>query len=427
MQLALLVWVLLAVGGAAEAQPTYTREIARIFRAKCEQCHRAGDIAPFALGSYEEAVQNARAIRRAVEAGKMPPWKPVAGHGEFRDNFSLTEQERETILAWVDGGTPEGEQSELPEALPERGEWSLGLPDLSLEMPEEYAPPKGRDMYRCFVLPTSFDETRYVSAADILPGDRRTVHHVILYLDTSGKAEELDAKEEGPGYTCFGGPGTPITAAAFLSGGVALGGWAPGTRPRHLPEDTGMTLPARARIVMQVHYHVHGEEPSADRTRVGLYFNKAKPQKRLFYVPVLPLNGRGEPEMEIPANAERHEVKAAFPVPPFFDARLVQVFPHMHLLGREIRADLDLPLEQGTRPLIYINDWDFHWQGAYTYVEAVAAPAFSTIRLSCVYDNSTKNPNNPHTPPKTLRWGEGTEDEMCLVFLGLTFDRDRVP
>ncbi len=419
-----LLGVLFAIVAVAAAQPTYTRDIAHIFKAKCQQCHREGDIAPFPLDSYEAAKDWAEDIKRVINAGIMPPWKPVAGHGQFRGDFSLTVDEKIQLNLWLDGGLERGEESDLPPATEPKGEWVHGEPDFITEMPEAFTPARGKDVYRCFVLPTDFDETRWVNATDVLPGDRRSVHHVILYLDTTGAAEKLDAAEEGPGYTCYGGPGTPIDVANILSASFTLGGWAPGTRPAPLPAGIGMELPPKARIVMQVHYYTRSGA-KADRTRVGLYFSKEKISQKLRFIPIVPLDTRGRLSMTIPAGAAEHAIAIDYPVPPLFDAHLINVFPHMHLLGTQIKMEL-LPLRGDAKPLILIDKWDFNWQGPYNFVAPIAAPAFNRLRLTCTYNNSDTNPRNPNNPLKTVTWGEGTEDEMCLGFVGLTFDRERL-
>ena len=334
----------------ASAQVTYSREISRIFEQKCRQCHRPNDIAPFALSSYEDATSRSRSIRNAVEHRIMPPWKPVAGHGEFRDSLALTDDERNTILAWVDAGAPEGDPADVPESVEHTGEWALGEPDLVLSMPEPYGPPEEvSDTYRCFVLPSTLTERKFVSAVDVLPGHRRMVHHVLLFIDVTSKGEELDESEDGPGYTCFGGPRTP------LSIGSGLGGWVPGTRARHLPEGIGIEVPPGARIIMQVHYnshsgHGHGAEEShshEDQTRVGIYFSREKVRKHLLYLPIV--NTR----LEIPPGAEDHEVTASLPI--FLPAKAILVAPHMHLLGRKIKLDLER-FGGSVTPLIYIDD-----------------------------------------------------------------------
>jgi hypothetical protein len=404
------------------AEVTYTREVSRIVQAKCQQCHRPNDIAPFALMTYDDAVTWSSDIKRVVSEGLMPPWKPVSGHGEFRDSFGLTDDEKRDLLAWVEHGTPEGDPADLPEPAPAKGEWSLGDPDLTVQMTEPFTPVRGRDIYRCFVLPTGLTEDKWVSAVDVVPGNRSTVHHVILYLDSTGKAEELDAADEGPGYDCLGGPGTPIAGnlnladLGNLASGLAytLGGWAPGTRAHLLPDAVGIPLSKNTRIVMQVHYYTNvSRDP--DQTRVGIYFAKNKVQKPLFFLPLV------QQRLNIPPDVADHVESTSFTVPFFLDSHVINVFPHMHLLGREIKMEITHGNE--TTPLIFIDKWDFNWQGPYTFVNAPAAAAGARLRLSCKYDNTAANPRNPSNPPKRVTWGEGTEDEMCVAFLGVTLDR----
>lgn len=402
------------------AEPTWSSEVATIVGEKCARCHRAGDIAPFALTTFDEASTWAADIARVVENRTMPPWKPVPGHGSFRGDFGLTDEQRQTILDWVRAGAPQGDSAAAPEPLPGRSEWELGEPGVILTMPEPFPVNRGKDTYRCFVLPTGLTEDRFVDAIQVRPGNRSIVHHVILFLDSTGEAEKLDAAEPGPGYNCFGGPGIDIGTGgltAVLDLMSTLGGWAPGSRTQRLPEGVGLFLPKAAKIVMQVHYYSAGR-PSEDQTSVGLYLMQSRAERRMRYLPVL------NTTFAIPAGERRHEVRSALPIPPLLDAKLIQIVPHMHLLGREIQVELE---RRGTRnSLIYISDWDFNWQGFYTYSEAVPLPAGSIVRLTCRFDNSADNPRNPNNPLRTVRWGEATEDEMCVGFLGVTFDRENL-
>ncbi len=421
-----------AVSWSLQAQPTYAREVSRILQEKCQSCHRPGDIAPFALASYDDARVWAADIQRVVEQNRMPPWKPVDSHDRFTGFRGLTEDQRRTLLDWVAAGSPEGDPADLPEPLPERGKWLLGEPDLILEMPESYTPPRGKDMYRCFVLPTGLAEDRFVSAVDVSPGERSIVHHVILYVDTTGQSEKLDEADPGPGYTCYGGPGLDATSGggltsltSLLSIGNMLGGYTPGQRPEHLPPGIGLFLEGKARVVMQVHYYSI-RNSTEDRSAVGLYFSRQPVRKRLLWAPIAPVDNRGRLAMTIPAGAENHTITARFSLPPLnlFDVSAVAIYPHMHLLGRRIEVEVSRPKEPAPERMILIDDWDFNWQGPYSYKEAVRMPGGSTIRLACTYNNSASNPKNPASEPKTVTWGEGTEDEMCLAFLGITFDRE---
>ena len=185
-----------------------------------------------------------------------------------------------------------------------------------------------------------------------------------------------------------------------------------------------MELPPKARIVMQVHYYTRsGVRP--DRTKVGIYFSKEKVTKKLRFIPVVPLDSRQRVSMTIPAGADNHPIQSTYLIPPLFDSHIVNVFPHMHLLGTQIKMEL-LPVSGDAKPLILIDKWDFNWQGPYNFVEPIAAPAFNRLRLTCTYNNSDSNPRNPNNPLKAVTWGESTEDEMCLGFVGLTFDRERL-
>jgi hypothetical protein len=412
-------FLLVLIGGVLPlaAEVTYAKHVSRILSDRCAQCHRPGDIAPMSLLTYDDAVAYAPDIKRVIEEGIMPPWKPTEGHEKFKGAFALKPEEKADLLSWIDGGTPMGDPADLPEEKPASGEWALGAPDLVLKMPQVFAPERGKDIYRCFVLPTGLDEDKFVRAIDVLPGNRRVVHHVIAYLDSSGEAEKLDAKDEAPGYDCYGGPGFDINVSNIISlllNGYTLGGWAPGARPQYLPEGVGMKLGKSARVVLQVHYYTGGRS-GEDQTSIGLYFNKEEVKKTLYYLPVV------QQRLDIKAGDPASVATADFNVVPFFEMTVINVFPHMHLLGTKISLEKDYAGEKST--MIAIDKWDFNWQGSYQFIEPIKFPALSRVRLRCQFDNSVNNPRNPSNPLKDVKWGEGTEDEMCLGFLGVTFDR----
>ena len=204
--------------------PTYNKEVARLMQKHCQSCHHPGDIAPFSLTNFEETRPWARAIREAVISKEMPPWKPLAGCGDFKDARSLTQDEINTFTAWADGGAPEGSAADLPAPMQFTEGWPLGKPDFIASLPEPFTPPLGKDTYRCFSVPTaSLRGDRWAQGLDVQPGNRKIVHHVIAYADPTGKSIALDAKEAGPGYTCFGGPGFSInlTDVDILNGNGA--------------------------------------------------------------------------------------------------------------------------------------------------------------------------------------------------------------
>ena len=411
--------LLIAFGVAASAQTTYTRDVARIMQAKCQQCHRPNDVAPFALMTYDDVVTYADDIKKSLNDKTMPPWKPVPGYNEFSDSFAITDDERNTMLAWIDQGTPLGDMADMPDPLPvSASPWQLGDPDLVLTMPEYTPPPRATDTYRCFVLPSGLTENRFVAAAQALPGNPQIVHHVLLFLDETGESAKLDGQDGQTGYTCFGGPNLTSSAGDILNG-TLLGGWAPGARTRRLPDGIGVPVPKGATIVMQVHYHPLGREGS-DRTQLGVWFADTKTiQHRLLNVPIANMN------FLIPAGESSYPVKAEQFVFPFLTGKIITVAPHMHSLGRQIKVEVLDPSGQST-PVIYIDNWDFNWQGFYTLANPMSIKSGSTVRVTSVFDNSAGNPKNPNNPIVPVGWGERTTDEMVIAFIGVIFDNEAI-
>jgi hypothetical protein len=386
---------------------TFHRDVEPILQQHCQTCHRPGEVAPFSLLDYESAWLFSRHMRVAVRSRYMPPWKPVRGEGvELQFERGLSQTEIDILSRWADNGAPEGDPRQAPTPLEFPSGWPLGEPDLILEMPSDYAPDKdGADDYRCFSLAPNLPEDRKIRAIAVEPGNRQIVHHVILFPDPNSESASLHAAgDPQPGYTCFGDPG-------FDSPGF-YGGWVPGNSQRPLPEGVAMTLQGNARIAMQIHYHPDGTQQT-DRTRVGLYFTDEPNPKELLFLPLV------NQTFEIPAGAERYDVTAQFAA--FTSARLYALLPHMHLLGREIKLELTSRTGE-TQTLIRINDWDFDWQDTYWLKEPLLVPAGSIAKLTCTYDNSASNPKNPNHPPKPVRWGEKTTDEMALMFAAVTLE-----
>lgn len=391
---------------------TFNNQVVRILQARCQTCHRTGGIAPFPLLTYQDAFANRVNIALQTSQRKMPPWHVDSSCAAYEDDPSLSTQEIEMLSRWVSTGAPEGDPQDLPAPLTFPDTWQLGAPDQILTMPEPLTPDfTGGDVYRCFVLPTGLADNKYVSAVEVSPGVREMVHHVILFLDTGGAARQLDERDPGPGYTCFGGPGFEVSITA-----AGLGGWVPGNRPRRLPDGIGMSLPRGSSVVMQVHYSARSGVRRPDTSSVGLYFARGVVQKRLLFAPVI------NQAFTIPAGAADHEVTASILFLPF-GAHVLNITPHMHLLGRKMKVTATLP-DARQVCLVEVPDWDFHWQGTYTYKTPVALPFGSRVDLTARYDNSTANPDNPNNPPRDVRWGENTSDEMCIAFLGITLDAE---
>ena len=413
-------------GGAGEAV-TFNNQIVRLFRAHCQVCHHPGEVAPFSLMDYASAKPWALAIKQETAARRMPPWKPVAGHGRFLDERRLEQAEIDLIARWADAGAPEGDAADLPEPLVFNKEWTLGEPDLILEVPE-YAPdPNAEDDYRCFSIPVPTTEAKSIVKVEARPGNRGIVHHLILFGDPTRESAALEARTSDgkPGYPCFGDAGFQFGGVPGVES-VMQGGWVPGYRPQELPEGSGYYLRPNARIAVQIHYHPDGTAQS-DRTRVGLYFADALTAENVQVVPVLNTQFTippGEKNYEVIANLDLDApgylaldgILQALGKGGLYPAEVISVLPHMHLLGRRIRMDRIAASGEET-PMVYIDDWDFDWQDWYSYAEPFRLQRTDTLRVRAWYDNSASNPRNPNNPPAAVGWGDGTNDEMCLVFV----------
>lgn len=376
---------------------TFNKEVASILWKNCAGCHRPGEVGPFPLLSYKDAAKRAEMIRHIVERRQMPPWKPEPGFGHFLFDRRLSDDDIQTIAAWADAGAPEGEAKDLPEPPRFPDGWKLGEPDLVLKMPDEYeVPAEGPDIYRCFVIPVGNAEDRTVAAIEFRPGNRRVVHHAILYLDKTGQARAKDREDSGLGYTSFGGPGFVPTGG--------LGGWAPGVESMFLPDGLAKFLAAGSDLVLQVHYHPSGKR-ERDQSQVGIYFTKKPAEHVVTGISLL------NHDLNIPPGEKRYEARASVRLP--VDVTALGIAPHMHLLGREMKATAETPDGQ-TIPLVWIKDWDFNWQDQYAFAEPIHLPKGTKIQVVAYYDNSAENPANPNNPPRRVRWGEETTDEMLL-------------
>ncbi|AMV38890.1 redoxin domain-containing protein [Planctomyces sp. SH-PL62] len=388
------------------APPTYSRDVAPVLQNNCRECHRKGQLGPFALDTYEQARKRAGDLAMVVEDRSMPPWKAARGVGPgFQHDRSLSSAEIETLVAWAEAGAPEGDPKDLPGAKVFPDDWSLeGGPDLVLDIGTDFAiPASGEDIYRCFVLSTDLPEDVYIAGIEYRPGNPRVVHHILGYVDSSGEARKKDQAEDGPGYTCFSGPEVEVQGD--------LGGWAPGAAPSVLPDGVGRSLPRRADVIVQVHYHPNGK-PEVDRTRIGLKFAR-KPVKQTLH-----WNGAFSYGLDLPPGESNIEARAEWTVPVDLEAHAVA--PHMHLLGKDMSMSVTFP-DGRSLDLIRIDDWDFKWQAQYYFEEPIDIPKGSIVRVLAHFDNSSSNPRNPNRDAlKRVKWGEATTDEMCIGFIAVT-------
>ena len=391
------------VGEQADAPVTFNRDVAPILHANCVGCHRPGGIGPFSLATYDDVRERAARIAAATTERRMPPWKPVPGHGRFRNERRLADAEIAVLSRWAAAGAPEGDPADLPAPLATGGDWQLGTPDLVVPMATPFRlPAGGTDVYRNFVLSAALDARRWVRAVELRPGagGGRVIHHARILLDGTGAARDLDAADAEPGYD-----GIMLDHARFPVGHFL--GWAPGKTPVELPAQIAWPLDPGVDLVLQLHL-LPARRPVDVQPAIGLHF--ADRPATLTPVSVL-LTSKA---IRIPAGDPAHVIEDRYQLPVAVD--VLGIAAHMHYLGKRVNATATLP-DGGEEPLLRIDDWDFNWQDEYRYREPVHLPAGTRLRVRFTFDNSTGNPRNPSNPPVTVGFGPRAGDEMAELML----------
>jgi hypothetical protein len=407
-QIAFCIMFLLFGGNAFSQNPNWNENIAKIVFDNCSNCHHDGGIGPFELMSYTDAVDHAGAIKSHTQDGHMPPWKPDPSYRHFLGERKLSTAEIQAIADWVDNGTPLGPGVSPAPPIYQAGS-QLNQIDISATSPA-YTVQKTTDDYRTFVMPSNLTTTQYINAVEFLPSNASIVHHIILYYDPTSYSRNLDNLDPGPGYASNG-------TGAESPNAKLLGLWTPGADIFYLPPNMGYELPAGSDFVMELHY-APNSNAKTDSTKINLKYITASPARPVFtelalyhFPPVLL-----QPALIIPANtvkefSQRVNIGNT-------DISLVGIFPHMHLIGKSYT--LFSTKGTDTIPLLKIPDWDFHWQGFYTYQKLMKIPRLSYLNGKAVYDNTSNNPNNPSNPPITVSAGENTKDEMMVTFIAYT-------
>jgi hypothetical protein len=397
-----------------ESSITYCRDIAPLIQTRCQNCHRPGQVAPFSLTTFEEATKHAEMLVEVTQKRIMPPWMPGPNsEHRFVGERWLTDHELNLLKDWVAAGCPKGDEADLPPAPKFAEGWQLGTPDLIVKMPEPFTVrADGPDLLQNFVIPLGTDSDHLVAAVEFHPGNKRVVHHAVLFLDSKGQARKLDEATPEPGYVNFGGPG-------FLPDG-ALGGWSVGNTARQLPNDMGRYLKKGSDLVVQIHYHPTGKE-EVDQSEIGLYFVKKPVEESLKESAKLVGSiWMANYEMDIPAGNANYRRSTVYRLPK--DSIMVGIVPHMHLLGKSMKVTARLP-DKSTAILIDVPNWSYNWQDEYYFERPFKLPAGTVLIVEATFDNSDQNPSNPSSPPKRVTWGEETDDEMLFCFFLLTADK----
>ena len=396
---------------AADSTPTFSKDVAPIFQAKCDECHHAGTAAPMSLETYAQSRPWAKSIRERVVTRNMPPWHidKTVGVQHFQNDRSLSGEQVEIIRKWVDAGAPEGNPKDmpLPKRWPAENGWetakALGPPDFVVKSADYTMPAHGQDVWWRPVTPLPITEPRWVRAVEIRPGTlagRKITHHARADLEQDDQAGRA------------GGEG--IRPAGFLME------WAIGKQNDVYPPDSGKLLVPGARIRWENHLHAVGEDIT-DHVELAVWlFRKGKEPKyktALAFLPATPRSAGGQ-VIDIPPNTVAVTSGETVLRQP---AKLQNFQPHMHLRGKAMLMEAILP--NGTvEKISYVDRFTFNWMNNYIYAEdsQPVLPAGTTLRVTAWYDNTANNRNNPD-PNQWVGFGDRTVDEMGHAWVNVTY------
>lgn len=383
-----------AYDGEVTTKLTYCKEIARILQKHCVECHRPAEIGPFSLTNYDEVIGWGEMMLETVQQGRMPPWHANPAHGQFANSRRMSDEEKEQLRDWVKGGMPYGNPKELPEPISYVEGWQLDRkPDLVLDMGKSpfKVPAEGVVEYQYFVVDPGFEEDRWITGAQVLPGNRAVVHHCIVFVRPPD-----GEKSRGLGFV-----------AAYV----------PGQRSTMLPAGCGRRIPAGSRLVFQMHYTPTGT-PQEDLSKLGLLFGNSEDIDSEVYT--LPAINRS---FEIPPQAADYAVSGETTRVPQ-NARMLALSPHMHYRGKSFRAVAKR--EDGRDILLDVPYYDFNWQHVYEMKSPLQLDGIKALEFTATFDNSSENPFNPD-PSQYVTWGDQTWEEMAIAFFEIALPRGEKP
>lgn len=415
---------MLGAAGAQGAEPTFTKDVAPILQAKCQNCHRQGEMAPMSLRTYQEVRPWARSIKNKVSKREMPPWfiDKNTGIQKYKNDASLSDAEVDTIVRWVDGGAQEGNSADMPapRTFPDSAGWRIGTPDLVVTQAEPFKMyANGSDWWTTFTIESGLTEDRWIKAAQLKPGNKKIVHHFCAGVVPPGgrpgagggvvgppdqySEEELRAAENERRLAGESNVGT---------GAPSFGCYLPGRNGVVFPDDTGILVKAGSRVSFQMHYSASGEE-GVDRSSVGFVFysNGVTPKNQILgaYFQKFPAF-----ELDIPPNS-RVEHDAYFPLQK--PTRLLSFTPHMHMRGIGLVLEAILPSGR-VQTLAAVDKYDFNWQLEYLFDDDMAPllPAGTMLHAITIHDNTPANPRNPD-PNRWVGYGQASIEEMAGTFI----------
>ncbi len=362
---------------------TYSNQISRIVQQHCIECHREGQIAPFALSTYDEVAAWSETMLEVIADGRMPPWHANPDHGTFLNDARMPDDDKQLLAQWVANGLPEGDPKNLPAPREFAAGWRIPEPDVIFKMPEAFeVPAKGVVDYKHFVFDPGFTEDKWVIGSEARPGNRAVVHHMILFYIPPG---QKTYRPEDPLFNIV---------AAFAPGMPAVMG----------PENLALRIPAGSRLCFQMHYTPNGS-PQPDRSEVGLVLTDAENVEKEF-INQAGLNFR----FAIPPGAEDYRVDASYSFG--HDSLVYTLTPHMHYRGKSFRFTAHYP-DKSTEILLDVPRYDFNWQNVYMLAEPKHMPAGTKVKMEAHFDNSANNLLNPD-PTAMVFWGDQTWQEMMI-------------
>ncbi len=425
----------------ADAKVTYSNQIARIFQNRCVECHRKGRIGPFAMSSYDEVTGWGEMIREVVDERRMPPWHADKKYGKFSNDRSLSDEERQQILTWVDSGCPQGDPADLPPPREFADGWVIPEPDEIVYFGDEPidVPAEGVIDYYHLVVDPGWKEDKWIRATEAKPGNPEAVHHILVFVQppaprglggfgvansdanrggakgAKAEAKGRDGKSGGRGIVRVRGV---RPSAGGISGSDLLAGYAPGADPVLNSDGTTATLvKAGSKLIFQMHYTPNGK-PAKDRSYVGVKF--ADPSKVKYAIRSASVASMF---FAIPPGDPNYAISSEGTFPS--DAILFNLTPHMHMRGKSFRYEVIYP-DGNKEILLDVPRYDFNWQTTYDLEKPKLMPKGTRLICTARWDNSENNLSNPD-PTQTVTWGEQTNEEMMIGFYTEMFPKGQVP
>ena len=394
------------------APPVFYRDVLPILQQHCQSCHRAGEIAPMPLVTYDQVRSRANNIATAVSQRKMPPWFADPRFGHFSNDPSLAPDEIHKIVAWADAGAPAGNPKDAPPPREWVQGWNISEPDVVVKMPKPVALPADGDVeYTYEIVPTDFAADKWVQMSEIRPSSRENVHHAVVYIRPP-ESKWLRHAPVGVPFTASDMTDEDSRHGAHWTDSDILLVYAPGSSPDQWPAGMAKFVPAGSDLVFQMHYTTHGHATS-DQTSIGIVFAKKPPAQRVITLQLT------NDHFVIPPGVDDYRVEARGTLPN--DATLLSFFPHMHLRGKQF--DYNIVGANGSIETLLRVNYDFYWQLSYRLAEPRMLKAGTMLQAVALYDNSRKNLHNPD-PDASVRWGDQTYDEMMVGFFDVAVRAD---